>query len=137
MGPLRDATVHPHPVAVFDHDVKPSADEPPPEMAGAPPTTYCCFCCRSAVCCGRACTPPLKRRWVAFTVLVVAACLAGAGVGLAYGVFLKSSRGVRLTRVPGPAAPALSRRRLLALAPSSAVASSTSTAYAQACERGG
>lgn len=59
---------------------------------GAAETAFCCCCCKRTTCFGSGCTPRRKARFIVATVVLVLLCLAGAGVGLYYGVFLKHTQ---------------------------------------------
>ena len=103
-------------------------------------TSYCCGRCRSETCCcgpcARPCTPRTKACAIAATVMLVAGAVVAIVCGVYFGVFfgrvklsVNALSGARaLGSVP-------SGRRLLqsgGLAPSSAMQSSTASAYAQA-----
>lgn len=99
------------------------------------PVSCCCLCCRRTTFRGAPLTRRLRRRLLLASLLAVALCVAGAALGLYYGVFLKSTKTtpLRVTKMPtGPGAALGRRRRRLASVPGAAVASSTATAYAQA-----
>ena len=116
------------------------AADAPNEAAKPAPTTYCCGRCRSSTfCCGRyACTPRRKACCVAAVVLLAAGAVVAIICGVYFGIFANrvslsvgALAGSPLSRLTG-------RRRLLQssnLLPSSALASSTESAYAQARAR--
>lgn len=96
------------------------------------PTSYCCGRCRSSsCCCGRCrvpCTPRLKAVSVTLVVLLCLACAAAVVLGVYFGT-LKPTVPLRVTTLSGHRAQ--TGRRLHALSPAAAVASSTASAYAQ------
>jgi hypothetical protein len=123
---------HEAPAAVT---VDPSAGDAPEKPL---PTQYCCGRCRSTTCCCGPCARPCTPRIKACTVAAVVLLVAGAVVAIICGVYFGLFYGRIKLSVNALAGSTLSlgghHRRLLQsgnLAPSSAIQSSTASAYAQ------
>ena len=125
---------HEPPTAVT---VDPDAGDAPEKPA---PTSYCCGRCASTTCCCGPCARPCTPRIKACTIAIVVLLASGAVVAIICGVYFGLFYGrIKLT-VNALAGSGLSlggagrHRRLLQsgnLAPSSALRSSTASAYAQ------
>ena len=102
------------------------------------PTSYCCGRCRSTTCCCGPCARPCTPRTKACAVATVVLLVSGAVVAIICGVYFGLFYGRVKLSVNALAGSTLSlggrHRRLLQsgnLAPSSALQSSTASAYAQ------